>query len=73
MSFDYRKLRGKIREFGTQAEVAEKIGISPTSFSKKINEESDFSNSEIVAICEILSIPANEIPNYFFTELVKQP
>ncbi len=71
MSFDYRKLRGKIREFGTQAEVAEKIGISPTSFSKKINEESDFSNSEIVAICEILSIPANEIPNYFFTELVK--
>lgn len=72
MSFDYRKLRGKIREFGTQADVAKEIGISSTSFSDKLNGKSDFSNSEVTALCDVLSISVSEIPIYFFTEKVKE-
>ena len=36
--YDYRKLRGRIREmFGTQANFAKKIGLSEVSVSNKLN------------------------------------
>ena len=66
--FDNAKLRGRIIEKSLRnKDVAEKIGISETSFSYKLTGKSDFTHSELVAICAILEIPFEEIPLYFFT------
>lgn len=39
-----------------QDELARKIGISPTTFSYKMNNKQDFKASEIKGLCEILKI-----------------
>ena len=53
--FDYKKLRGKIREvFGTEKQFAKALGISSTSLS------------QISRCCELLGIPVKEIGQYFF-------
>lgn len=70
MSFDYSKLRGKIKEkFKTQASFADEIGMSAASLSDKLNEKSDFSHREIKLACEKLGIPLTEVNDYFFCEL----
>ena len=69
MSFDYSKLRGRIREkYKTQAAFAEKIGISAASLSGKLNEKRDFTNAEVVKSCTVLEISNSDIPEYFFCE-----
>lgn len=70
--FDYSKLRGKIKEvFGTQAKFADAMGLSSVSLSAKLNNTVPFTQSEINTACELLSIPFEFIPIYFFTEKVK--
>lgn len=65
--FDYKKLRGKIREvFGTEKQFAKALGISSTSLSLKFNGESSFKQSQISRCCELLGIPVKEIGQYFF-------
>lgn len=74
LSFDYSRLRGKIKEkCKTQERFANMLNISPASLSDKLNEKSDFSHSEITRACQILDIPVGKIPDYFFlrTELSK--
>lgn len=64
----YNKLRGKIREvFGTQEAFALGMGMSCSTISKKLNNSSDWSVSEIQRACAILSIPAQKAHEYFFT------
>lgn len=68
MSYDYRKLQGRIKEIcGTQAVYARRIGISGTSLSKKLNNRTDFTASEIQRSIEALDIEADDLPAYFFT------
>ena len=68
MAYDYRKLRGKIKEVcGTQDVFSEKLGIGRVSLSKRLNNQQEFSQDEILAACDILSIDREEIPTYFFT------
>ena len=65
--FDYKKLRGKIREvFGTEKQFAKALGISSTSLSLKFNGESSFKQSQSSRCCELLGIPVKEIGQYFF-------
>ena len=65
--FDYKKLRGKIREvFGTEKQFAKALGISSTSLSLKFNGESSFKQSQISRCCELLGIPVKEIGQYCF-------
>ena len=65
--FDYKKLRGKIREvFGTEKQFAKALGISSTSLSLKFNGEASFKQSQIRRCCELLGIPVKEIGQYFF-------
>ena len=67
MSFDYSKLRGKIKEkCKTQEAFAAQLCISPTSLSEKLNNKSDFSHGEIVLACEKLDIPISAVSDYFF-------
>jgi len=71
--FDYSKLRGKIKEvFGTQAEFASKMPMSPVSLSEKLNNKVQFSQKEIDRACVLLQIAKEDIPIYFFTPKVKE-
>lgn len=70
--FDYSKLRGKIREFGTQEAFANAIGISTVTLSERLNNKSQFTQNEINKTVDILKIEPEEIPIYFFTPKVKQ-
>jgi|GEM_PF-112744 len=71
--FDYSKLKGRTKEQGwTQEAIAERIGISSSAYSTKINNIYEFTQNEIIAIIDCLDIPINEIPAYFFTEKVQK-
>ena len=68
MSYDYRKLRGRIKEIcGTQDSFAEKLGIGRVTLSQRLNNMSEFTQDEIYKACDILEIESKEIPIYFFT------
>lgn len=72
MSFNYSKLRGRIVEkFGTQIEFAKAIKISERTLSLKLNGKRYFTQNEIAIVTDILNIPENEIPLYFFTPKVQ--
>lgn len=71
--FDYSKLRGKIREvFTSESNFAEALGIGRVSLSKRLNNDLDFSGTEIFNSCELLSIKKEELVEYFFTEKVQK-
>lgn len=68
MSFEYRKLRGRIVEkFGTVSNFAEHIGVSIVSVSNKLRGVTQFSQNDIVLWCETLEIPLSDSGTYFFT------
>ncbi|SDO75513.1 DUF739 family protein [Clostridium gasigenes] len=67
MAFDYRSLRGKIKElYGTQDKFAKALGIGRVSLSQRLNNILEFSQEEIQRSCELLKFPKDEIPKYFF-------
>jgi len=73
VTFDYSKLRGKIKEvFGTQAAFAAEVPMSTVSLSEKLNNKVQFSQKEIDKACDLLQIAKEEIPIYFFTPKVKE-
>lgn len=50
-------IKAKIKEKGlTQGEVAQRIGISNNSFSRKLLGKREFRLSEIRSLCEVLCI-----------------
>lgn len=68
MAYDYRKLRGKIKEVcGTQDKFSEKLGIGRVSLSQRLNNQLEFSQDEMFKSCDILGIKRSEISVYFFT------
>lgn len=67
MGFDYQQLRGKIRgKFCRQGDFAAALGLHPSSLSKKLNNHTDWTHSEIVRACELLDIPLEMAGDYFF-------
>lgn len=73
MEFDYRKLRGKIREvYETQDKFAEKLGIGRVSLSQRLNNILEFSQKEILLACKLLKIPIEECYQYFFNLKVQK-
>lgn len=72
-SYDYRKLRGRIKEkYGTQAEFSKKIGLSEVSVSNKLNNLVDWDQEEIENVIIALEIPFTDIHAYFFTHTVEK-
>jgi transcriptional regulator with XRE-family HTH domain len=66
-SMDHSKLRGLIREkFSTQEAFAQAIGRSACAVSQKLNGKAEWSAVEIRRTCEVLEIPPEQIPLYFF-------
>lgn len=73
MKFDYSKLRGKIREvFSTQEQYANSMDLSETSITNKLNNNSYFTQAEIIKSIDLLKIDVNEIGAYFFTLKVEK-
>lgn len=71
MCFNYSKLKGLIKEKGfIQSKLAEKIGISSVSLNKKLNNQVEFTQSEMKAIAKELDIRDSEYAKYFFTPSV---
>lgn len=71
--FDYGKLRGKIREvFFTQSTFAHEIGLSSATVSAKLNGRVQFTQEEMKRISGALSIPPNEIHDYFFAPKIQK-
>ena len=69
--FDYSRLRGKIKEkCDTQESFTRQMGMSRTSLSKRLNNQIDFSQDEILRACKILDIDDSGITQYFFAEKV---
>ncbi len=67
MSYNYKKLRGRIIEkYGTQENFSKEIGISPNSLSLKMTGKTGFSKDDIIKWCEFLDISNDEIGAYFF-------
>ena len=72
MPYDYRKLRGRIKEkFGTQAEFSMNIGLSEVSVSNKLNNVVDWGQDEMENAIHALEIPFSDIHAYFFTHKVE--
>lgn len=64
---DYRKLRARMCECGlTQQELASRIGISEGQLSRKLAGLYAFKQSEMIAICRVLSLDLVAIPDIFF-------
>lgn len=69
MLFNYSKLKGKIREkFITQSAFAKELGISSVSLSAKLNNRVEFSQTEMDKSCELLEVPKDFIPIFFYTK-----
>lgn len=67
--FDYSKLRERVVEcFGKQCVFAAAMGLSERSMSLKLNAHRGWTNQEIHRACEVLMIPRDDIPKYFFVE-----
>lgn len=73
MSYNYSKLRGRIKEkFGTEGMFAKRINRDCSTFSKKINNKGEFTSDEIFRMAKLLDIPDDEIGVYFFTQKVEK-
>mgnify|MGYP000545815723 FL=1 len=68
---DYSLLRGRIKEkLKNEYVLAEKLNCSKATLSRKLNDEVDFTQSEIENVCVILDIERIDISSYFFTSKV---
>lgn len=73
MSFDYRKLRGKIVEkYGSQSAFALAIGLSERTLSLKMNSKVPWKQKEICKAADLLDISDSDIGDYFFTTKVQK-
>ena len=73
IKFDFSKLKGKIKEvFNTQGIFAKEMQMNESTLSNKLNNNVEFSPTEIVNSCNLLGIPFDEINEYFFTLLVQK-
>lgn len=74
MSFQYNKLRGRIKEICiTNEEFSKRMGLSLATLSLKLNNKSQWTQPEIFKAVDVLEISPAEIPVYFFTPEVQKP
>ena len=67
MSFNYSKLKGRIIEkYGTQRNFAREMNLSEKTLSSKLKNITSWKNDDISRACDLLEIPMEEMPVYFF-------
>ncbi len=66
--YDYSELLGKLRARKiTQEELAKTIHLNPSTLNQKLNNKSEFSQSEIRDILKAIGEPIEMAVPYFFT------
>ncbi len=66
--YNYSRLLGLMKEKNiTQENLAEAVGISEVTLNKKLKNNSQFKQNEMVAILNILGLPITNIVTIFFT------
>lgn len=69
-SFDYAKLRGKIKEvYGTEGAFAKALGMEPCTLSLKLNGKRFFKSGEIASAIKLLDLDAKDTFDCFFCEV----
>lgn len=65
-----KMLEEKIRRSGLKkGYIAEKLGVTPSTFSALLNNKSEFKASQISTICKVLNIEDDaEVKAIFFTQ-----
>ncbi len=72
MPYNYSKLLGRIVEkVGTQYKFAELMETSERTISMKLNGKIGWKQAEIAKSCDVLDIPDEDIPLYFFAAEVQ--
>lgn len=67
MAMVYSKLRGRIKEIGlTETEFGEKINLSKSAISQRLNGKTPWKVDEIEKSCKILGINGTDVSLYFF-------
>lgn len=73
VKFDFSKLRGKIKEkYDTIKAFSVDMQLDYTTLSKKLNNVTDFTSSEIIKACYLLQIDIEEVDQYFFISKVRK-
>lgn len=71
--YDYSKLSGKIVEnFGTRYEFANAMGWSERTLSLKMSGKRDWRQRDIRKAVKILNLSNDDIPIYFFKQIVQK-
>lgn len=66
--YNYSRLLGLMREKNiTQENLAEYVGISEVTLNKKLNNNSQFKQNEMVSILNVLALPITDVVTIFFT------
>ena len=55
-----------LQEYGNIAAVARKIGMTPQTLGRKLNEKTEFSATEISRIADAMRLTRKETLQYFF-------
>lgn len=67
MPFDYSVLRGKIRErLGSESVLADRLGMSRSTMSLKLNGKAEWSQQEMFKVIEVLGEPTSALDRLFF-------
>ena len=68
--YDYSELNGKMKSLHiTQRELADNIGISEVTLNKKLNNKSQFNQTEMKEILKNINENLSEIVFYFYQEI----
>lgn len=71
--FDYTRLSNRITElFSCDVNFAIKMGFSERTLSLKLNNKSEWKQTDIIKACNLLDIKVSEIDIYFFTLKVQR-
>ena len=73
MLYDYSFLKKRMNDYRYSVQsLAESIGITRVSLSKKLNNHLYFTQEEIFKIAELLDINYDQIAHYFFVRAVNK-
>lgn len=68
MGYEYRKLKGKIKEeYGSQSSFAKALGLSENSLSNKLNGKIGLSQNDIELWSELLHVDRADYASFYFT------
>ena len=68
VQYDFSLLRGRIAQmFRSQSAFAREMGTPVPTLSRKLNNTSEFTGSEIDRAMQLLDIPGTDVRLYFFS------